>query len=96
LVRAVILLVVLALGAGEIGTNLSADTRAVTNLDLCDFGADLDNLTNDLVSDAEGKGNLRSPASTDGVDIRSANTACVDGNVDVVLLELLKGNLEKD
>jgi hypothetical protein len=55
LVGAVVLLVVLALGAGEIGTDLSADTRAVTNLDLCDLGADLDNLANDFVSNAKRK-----------------------------------------
>jgi hypothetical protein len=95
LVGAVVFLVVLALGACKIGTNLSADTRAVTNLDLGDLGADLYDLSDNLVSNAEGKGDLLSPSSADGVDIGSANTASIDGDVDVMLLEFLEGQLDK-
>lgn len=56
-IRAVVLLIVLALIAGQVGANLSANTGTVANLDLGDLGSDLDDLTNDLVSYAERKGN---------------------------------------
>jgi hypothetical protein len=93
LVGAVVLLVVLALVASKIGTDLGTRTSAVANLDLGDLGSDLDDAANDLVSYAEGKRNVLSPSTSDGVDIRSADTTGIDGDIDIVVLELLKGKL---
>jgi hypothetical protein len=62
----------------ELCTNLRANTSAVSNLDLGDFGSDFDDLANDLMSYAEGKGNVLSPSTGDGVNIRSANTTGVN------------------
>jgi hypothetical protein len=64
-----VLLVVLALVASQVGTNLSSNTSTVANLDAGDLVADLDNLSDNLVSYAERKRNLLSPSTGDGVDI---------------------------
>lgn len=95
LVGAVVLVVTLALLASKVGANLSTNTGTVANLDLGDLAADLDDLANDLMSYAERKRNVLSPPSGDGVNIRCANTAGVNCNVDIVLLELLKRKLAR-
>ena len=94
LVGAVVLLVGLAVVAGQVGANLGTNTSAVANLDLCDLGADLDDLADDLVSYAERKRDVLSPSTGDGVNVRRADTASIDGNIDIVLLELLEGKLK--
>jgi hypothetical protein len=94
LVGAVVLLVGLAVVASQVGTDLSTNTSAVSDLDLGDLGADLDDLSDDLVSYAERKRDVLSPSASNGVDVRSANTAGIDGNVDIVLLKLLEGKLK--
>jgi DNA-binding MarR family transcriptional regulator len=93
LVGAVVFLVVLALVASKIGTDLSTNTSAVSNLDAGDLVADLDDLANNLVSYTERQRELLAPSSSDGVDIRCADTAGVNSNVDIVLFELLKRKL---
>jgi hypothetical protein len=45
------------------------------------------------VSYAERKRNVLSPSTGDGVDIGSADTTGINGNVDIVLLELLERKL---
>jgi hypothetical protein len=95
LVGAVVFLVVLALVASKIGTNLSTDSGAVSDLDSGDLVTNLDDLANNLVSYAERQRKFLSPSSSDGVDIGSANTASIDGNVNIVLLKLLERKLEK-
>jgi hypothetical protein len=77
LVGAVVLLVVLALVAGEVGTNLGTDSGAVANLNAGYLVADLYDFSNDLVSYAKRKWNLLSPSTGDGVNVGSANTAGV-------------------
>jgi hypothetical protein len=47
------------------------------------------------VSYAERKRKLLSPSSGNGVDVRSADTAGVNSNVDIVLLEFLERKLIK-
>ena len=69
LVGAVVLLVGLAVVAGKIGANLSTGSHTVANLVLGDLGSDLDDAANDLVSYAQGKGNVVSPSTGDGVDV---------------------------
>lgn len=93
LVGAVVLLVRLAVVASQVGANLSTNTSAVANLNLGDLGADLDDLADNLVSYAERKRNVLSPSASDGVDVGCADTAGIDGNVNIVLLELLEGKL---
>ena len=69
LVRAVVLLVGLALVAGKIGADLGTRSNTVANFVLGDLGSDLDDTANDLVSYAQGKGNVVSPSTGDGVDV---------------------------
>ena len=93
LVRAVVFLVVLALVASKICANLGTRTSTVTDLDLGDLGPDLDNTTNNLVPYAERKRDVLSPSTGDSMDIRSADTASINGNIDIVILELLERKL---
>jgi hypothetical protein len=62
---------------------------SVADLAVGDLVANLDDLSNDLVANAKREGSV-TPASSDGVKIGSANTASLNGNVDIVLLELLE------
>lgn len=93
LVGAVVLLVGLAVVASKIGANLGTRTDAVANLVLGDLVSDLDNAANDLVSYAKGKRDFLAPSTSDGVNIRSADTAGINSDIDVVILELLQGKL---
>ena len=79
--------------ACEICANLCTDTNAVSDLNVLDFGADLDGLANDLVAYAEGEWDVGAPASTDLVDIGGADTASINGDIDVMILKFLEGNL---
>ena len=106
-VGAVVLLVSLAVVAGQVGTNLSTNTdwivvnmvclqielwterTSVADLAVRDLVADLDDLANDLVANAKRKGSV-TPTSSDGVKIGSTDTTSLNGNVDIVLLELLE------
>lgn len=45
------------------------------------------------MSYAERKRDVLSPSSGDGVDVGSADTTGINGNVDIVLLKLLEGKL---
>jgi len=89
LVGAVVLLVRLAVAAGQVGANLCTNTDTVADLDGLHIFADLDCLSDDLVADADGQRSL-TPAAVDGVDVRSAYTAALDGNVNVAVLEGLE------
>lgn len=93
LVGAVVLLVGFALGASQVGANLCANTDAISDLHSCDLGPDIDDLANDLVTDAEGQWDVFVPATSDCVDVGCADTAGVNGNVYVMLLELLERKL---
>jgi hypothetical protein len=87
-------LVRFAVVACQVGTLLSTNTGAVANLELGDFRTNLDNLANDLVSYAERQRNVLSPSAGDRVDIGSANTARINGDIDIVILELLERQLK--
>lgn len=62
---------------------------SVANLDGGDILSDLDCAANNFVTNTQRQRNL-SPTTSDGVQIRSANTACVNGDVNVSALERLK------
>jgi hypothetical protein len=48
------------------------------------------------VSYTKRKRDVLSPSSSDGVDVGSADTAGINGNVDIMLLELLERKLNSD
>jgi hypothetical protein len=89
-VGAVVLLVGFAVVAREVGTNLGTNAGAVANLDVLDRGSDLDDLANDLVAYTERERDVLAPAAGDGVDVGSADTAGIDGDVNIVLFKLLE------
>ena len=86
--RAVILVVALALWTLQARPDLSADTDAVANLHSLDFRSNQDSLTNNFVTDANGKRSI-APAAVDGMNVRSADTAAFNLNVNIVVTELL-------
>lgn len=92
-VGAVVLLVGLAVVAGQVGLDLRSHADAVADLDRLHVLADLDGFTDDFVTNAEGHGGL-APAAADGVNVRRADTTSVDGNVNVAVFEGLEGELE--
>ena len=83
----------LAVVTCKICANLGAYTGPVANLEVLDLGADLDDFADDLMAYAEREGNVVAPAAGDGVDIGRADTAGIDGDVDVVVFEFLKWQL---
>ena len=58
-------------------------------LDGLDVLADLDSAANDFVTDTERERSL-TPTASDRVNVRTANTACINGNVNVTVLERLE------
>ena len=87
--RAVVLLVALAVDALSAGTDLSTDTDSLTLLELLDLVTDPDDLADDLVSNTKRKRSA-APSTSDGVNIRAANSASIDSDIDIVLLEGLR------
>lgn len=88
-VRAVILLAGLAIRARHVALHLRADANTVALLAPLDLGPDLDRAADDLVAHAEWQG-VVAPAAGEGVYVGAADAACVDGDVDVVVLEGLE------
>lgn len=84
LVRAVVLVLVLAVGALEAGPDLRTHADAVALLDGLDVLAHPDGLADDLVAYAEGSLKLSPPAG-DGVDVGPAHAAALDLDVNVGL-----------
>ena len=74
LLLAVVLVVVLAPVALHARPHLRADTGAVADLELLDFGADGSDLADNLVP-SDQRGDDLAPAAGDGVDVRAADTA---------------------
>jgi len=73
----------------QVGANLSTNTNAVADFDVLDLVTDLDRTADNLVADAERERCL-APSTGDGVNIGAANTAGVNGNVDVFILKRLE------
>ena len=89
-VGAVVLVVVCALLAFEAGEALGTLAHALAGFNGGDFVADAESFADDLVTNAD-REVLRSPTSSDGVDIRVADPAGFDFNVDVVFTERFEG-----
>lgn len=90
LIWAIVLVIGLALSAGQIGSNLCSNTGTVTNCNSCNLGPDLDDLANHFVSNAKRKWDVIAPSTADGVNIGSADTTGVNSNIDIIFLEFLK------
>jgi len=75
----------LTLGAVTVGVNQAADCSNVTGLELGDCRADLGDTANDLMSrNAWIDSGHRAPLTTDLVEVRVADTAEKDFNLNVV------------
>ena len=87
--RTIVLIISITLVAGKIGFDLGTDTNAVADLDSRHVLANFDCRSNDFVANAERKWHF-APAASDRVDIATANTARLNGNVNVAILKLLQ------
>jgi hypothetical protein len=88
-------LISFAVVASQICANLCADTNSIANFDVFDGLADLNCSSNYLVSNADWERDF-TPAASDSVDIATANSAGVDGDVNVMIFEWLEFELEKE
>ena len=86
--RAVVLVVSLAELALQAGPDLRSNTNTVSDLDGCHLLADLDSLTNDFVTDADWERAI-APTASDCMDIRAADAAALDLDVDVTVFKFL-------
>jgi len=93
-VQLTILLVCLADIACQIRADLCANAHAVTNFDSLNFAARLDHSANDLVTNTKRHWGL-TPSARDCVDIATTDSASVNGDIDVILLEGLQLELER-
>ena len=85
-VGAIILIVRLADFTLKAGSDLSTYAHAIADFDSRNLVANTNGLANDLVADAKWQRSI-SPTSSDGVDIRTANTAGINLDVNVTLFE---------
>ena len=85
---AIIFIIRLAHFTFQTSPDLSSNTNAISHLAGADFVADLDGLADDLVAYAKGQIG-RSPAASNGVNIRSTYTASFDLDVDIPFPERL-------
>ena len=85
---AVVLVVALALFALQARPYLCSNADSVANLDGLHLVTDLDGLADDLVSDTYWQRAV-APSTVNGVDIGAADTAALDTDIDVVVIELL-------
>lgn len=97
---------VLAVNARHVRRDLCANTNSVADLDVLDLVANLDGASDNLMSYIQsewirvsGGGRILTnaewhwrlaPASSDRVNVRSANTARINGDIDIILLERLQ------
>ena len=88
-IGAVVLLVRLAVIARQICLDLRSYAHTIADFDSLDIFADLDGLADNLMTNTDGQWTF-APAAVDGVNIGSADTAAVDGNVDVAVFEGLE------
>ena len=90
--RAVVLIVALAVPALQTRPDLRSYADPVADFDGLDFGPDFDCLADDFVADGEGERTL-TPSAVDGVHVAATDTAALDADVDVVVAEGFGGEL---
>ena len=86
--RAVVLIVALALFALQAGPNLCSHTNSIADLDGLHLVSDLDGFADNLVADTDRQRTV-TPTTVDGVDIGTAHTAALDADIDIVVVKLL-------
>jgi len=89
LIRTVVFLIGLAVITAQVGSNLCTNTNTIADLDVFHLVTNLDGTTDDFVSDTKRKGSF-SPAASDRVNIGTADTTCVNGNIDIIFFECLE------
>ena len=94
LVRTVILVVGFAKLALEAGADLRANTNTVSNLDRRHLVTNFNGLANDFMTDADWERTV-APTAIDGMDIRTANTAAFNLDVNVTVFKLLRFELKR-
>jgi len=87
-------LICLADIAGQIRSDLCANTNTVTSFDSLYFAACLYHSANDFMANAKGH-RCFTPSTCDSMDIATTDSTSVDGDVDVILLEGLQLELER-
>jgi hypothetical protein len=85
--RAVILIIRLALRTLHTRLNLRSNANTISWLESLDLGSNSQDLANNLVADADRCVRDLSPASGDCVDVRTADAAAFVLDVNVVVLE---------
>jgi hypothetical protein len=83
-IRAVVFVLVFAELALEARRDLSTNTNTVADLDLADLVANSDSLANDFVTNAERTFKV-SPSASNGVNIRTADTAGFDLDINIAI-----------
>ena len=90
--RTIILIVRFAKLALQTGTDLSANTHPVSNLDSRHLVANFDSLADNFVTDADWKRAV-TPTASDSMDIRAADTAALNFDVDITVFKFLRFEL---
>ena len=80
--------------AGQIRSDLCANTNTVTSFDSLYFVACLYHSANDFMANAKGH-RCFTPSASDTVDIATTDSTSVDGDVNVMFLERLELELER-
>jgi hypothetical protein len=92
-VRAVVLIVRLALGTFHARLYLGSNTNTVTWLDSFDLGSNSQDLANDLVANADRRVSNLPPTSRDCMDIRATDSTAFVLDIDIVILKDLRCEL---
>jgi len=87
--RAVVLLVTLAVDALSASTDLSTNTDSLALRELLDLVTNSEDSADNLVSYTERKRSV-APTTSDGVNVRSTDSAGINRDIDIVLLERLQ------
>ena len=90
--RAVVLVVRLAKLALQTGTDLSANTNAVSNLDGCHLVTDLDSLADNFMTNADWE-RAFAPTASDSMDVGAADSTALNLDVDITVFELFRFEL---
>lgn len=90
--RAIVLIVCFAQLALQACLDLRTDTNTISDFDGRHFVTNFDGFADDLMTDADWKRAV-SPASGDGVHIRSAHSTALDFDVYVAIFEWLRFEL---
>lgn len=85
-------MVCLAILACQIGADLCTDANTVSNLDVRDFRSYFYGATDNFVTDTNWQRDL-APAAGDGVHITATHSACIDGDINVMVFKGLKFEL---